>query len=90
MNYNNENLLEMIELYANEMGYISSEQELSDLFDQEIMPVILSQYAKPGEDFTDQDMIDQAFNDWTDSLCKDGEIHPEQYNKYVYVGKYSE
>ncbi len=33
--------------------------------------------------------MDRAFNDWTDSLCKDGVIHPEQYNNYVYVGKYS-
>ena len=88
-NYNNENLLEMVELYADEMGYISSEDELSERFDAEIMPDILAQYAKPGEEFEDQDTINEAFNNWTDSLCKEGEIHPEQYARYTYTGKYS-
>ena len=26
----------------------------------------------------------------TDALCKDGEIHSEQYDKYCYTGKYSD
>ena len=30
------------------------------------------------------------YNDWSDSLCKAGEIHSEQYNNYCYIGKYSE
>lgn len=89
-NYNDENLLEMVELYAEEMGYIANEDELSERFDAEVMPLLIEQYGNPGEEFDDQCMIDQTFNDWTDSLCKEGEIHPEQYNTYCYVGKYSD
>ena len=83
-NYNDENLLEMVELYAEEMGYIESEEELSECFDDGVAPIVIEKY---GED--DEPAMNEAFNNWTDSLCKNGEIHPEQYNKYCYVGKYS-
>ena len=86
MNYNDENLLEMVELYAEEMGHISSEQELSDKFDA--MVEELNQCPNH-IDTDDSIMMSEWFNDWTDSLCKDGEIHPEQYNQYCYVGEYS-
>ena len=84
-NYNDENLLEIVEMYAEKVGNIASESELSEKFDSEVVQAVIDQY---GED--DQVAIDTAFNDWTDSLCKDGEIHPEQYNQYCYVGEYSE
>jgi len=90
MNYNNENLLEMVELYAAEAGLICCEDELSERFDDEVMPSILEAHGKPGVEFADQDMVDQAFNDWSDSLCKEGEIHPEQYNAYCYVGQFAD
>lgn len=84
MKYDNEDLLEMIELYAGEVGNISSEDELSERFDNEIAPLIIKQY---GED--DEAAMNEAFNNWTDALCKEGEIHTEQYNQYCYVGLYS-
>ena len=83
-NFNRFDLLEAVELWAEDNGLISSEHELSERFDNEILPIVIEQY---GED--DQDAIDQTFNDWTDSLCKDGELHDEQYSQYCYVGKYS-
>jgi hypothetical protein len=84
MNYNDENLLEMVELYAEEMGYISSEEELSEVFDEEILPYIVKEY---GED--DEPAINEGFNSWSDSLCEDGVTHPIQYDQYCYVGKLS-
>ena len=89
MKYNDENLLEMIELYAAEIGAIDSEEALSELFDAEILPGILAQHGEPGIAFTDTTMIDEEFNNWSDFRCKDGEIHPEQYDKYCYVGEMS-
>ncbi len=83
-NYNDENLLEMVELYAEEMGYIASEDELSERFDEQVLPAVIDQY---GTD--DTIAISEEFNNWTDSLCKDGEIHPEQYSEYCYVGSAS-
>lgn len=84
MNYHDENLLEMVELYADEMGYISSESELSERFDENIAPLVIEQY---GAD--DEPAMSEAFNNWSDALCKGGEIHPQQYNDYCYVGEYS-
>ena len=75
--------LEAVEEFAEYHGLISSESELSERFDDE------------NEDWLhknrkDSIMINEAFNNWSDSLCKDGEIHSEQYSNYCYVGKYSE
>ena len=83
--YNDENLLEMVELYSADNGLIDSEEMLSERFDDEVLPLVVDQY---GED--DQPAINEVFNNWSDSLCKDGEIHPEQYNQYCYVGKLSD
>ena len=83
-NYNDEALLEMVELYAEEMGHIASEQELSDIFDRDIAPLVLENY-----DADDSVAFSEAFNNWADELCKEGEIHPEQYSNYCYVGTYS-
>ena len=84
MNYNDENLLQMVELYAEEMGYISSEEDLSQRFDEEIAPAVVEKY---GED--DSVAMSEEFSNWADSLCKEGEIHPEQYTNYDYVGEYA-
>lgn len=83
-NWNRIDMLDVVELYAEDNGMIASEQELSDLFDKEVAPSVIEQY---GED--DEPAMSEAFNDWTDMLCKDGVIHEEQYNSYCYVGKYA-
>lgn len=91
MNWNNVDLIEMVELYAEDNNrcmtakLIASEQELSDKFDEEVAQSVIAEYGRD-----DQCAIDQAFNDWTDGLCKDGDLHPEQYRTYTYVGKYAE
>jgi hypothetical protein len=82
VNWNRVDLLEMVELYAEDNGGIASEEELSERFDSEVLPDVIEAY---GED--DEPAISEAFNNWTDMLCKDGEIHPEQYDKYCYVGR---
>lgn len=82
LNWNRVDLLEMVELYAEENGGIASEQELSDRFDRDILPSVIEQYSED-----DSVAINEAFNDWSDALCKDGELHEEQYNNYCYVGR---
>lgn len=88
MNYNDENFLDMVELYADSQGFIASEDDLSEKFDNEIMPSLIEHYGKKGELFDDETMMNEEFNNWSDSLCKDGEIHPLQYDNYCYVGKH--
>ena len=62
--------------------YIDSEQALSDLFDEDTAPHVIREY--PG----DTPAFDQAFNDWSDGLTRDGQLHPAQYSGYCYVGKH--
>jgi hypothetical protein len=81
-NWNGVDLLDMVELYAEDNGWIASEDELSKRFDEEVLPGVIEHYSED-----DSVAINEAFNDWTDMLCKDGEIHDEQYDKYCYVGR---
>lgn len=82
--------LELVEAYI-ESAYgpdiadnFADEQSLSDAFDAEIAEYVIAQY---GED--DEPAMSEAFNNWTDSLCKEGRLHSVQYSTYCYVGKYS-
>ncbi|MCB0386322.1 MAG: hypothetical protein KDD43_13090 [Bdellovibrionales bacterium] len=81
--------LELVEGYAEYHGGVASEEELSEIFDEQVMPGILEVHGEKGVEFEDTDRVNQAFNDWTDNLCKEGYIHQEQYDKYEYVGKWS-
>lgn len=82
--FDTESELELIESYAEENNLIASERELSELFDEEVAPYVVQQY---GAD--DIDAMNESFNNWSDMMCKDGDIHELQYNNYGYVGKYS-
>ena len=84
MNFKNYELLDIVEEFASSNNLISSEDELSERFDEEVLPYVIECY---GED--DEPAINEAFSNWMDSLCKEGELHEEQYNQYEYVGRLS-
>lgn len=44
-------------------------------FNDEVKPMVIDQY---GED--DEPAMNEAFNNWTDILCKDGEMSDNMYN----------
>lgn len=77
--------VELAEALAEEWGLYASEQELSDAFDEQIAPHVIKEY---GAD--DIIAMSEAFNNWTDSLCKDGNLHSSQCNEYCYVGTHAE
>ena len=77
-------LIDIIEAYASDHGGYDSEEAVSEAFDEHVAPFVIEQY---GED--DEPAMSEAFNGWTDSLCKEGVIHDEQYRLYCYVGKYA-
>ena len=83
------NNLELAEYYAADNNLIGSEQALSDLFDETVLPAIVEAHAIPGELFEDTVMVNEAFNNWSDALCKDGQLHESQYSTYCYVGAMS-
>jgi len=68
---------ELLEVDGEEMEDIAeTESMLRARFAEEVEPFVIAQY---GED--DTIALDTAFNDWTDGLCKDGEISNEAYDQ---------
>ena len=72
------------------MGYILEEEQLltdlrtvmtwqqaSDYFREEILPGVVEHYEQDG--IPDGPARRETWNNWTDSLCKDGEISDWQY-----------
>ena len=51
--------------------------QATQLFKQEIVPLIIVKYGKD-----DKVAISEAWNIWTDYLCKDGEITSKQYDSW--------
>jgi len=73
------------ELASMEAHVFTDEEQVSAVFDDEILPYVVATYGE-----NDQPAIDEAFNDWTDSLCKEGLLHDSQYSNYTYVGRLAE
>lgn len=83
--WKNKTVLEIVEALAEYADEICQEEQLSEMFDQDIAPDVIE-----GDGQNDAPAMRQAFNDWTDGLCKDGVIHESQYNAYSYVGKWGD
>lgn len=79
--WDDESHLEVIELLAEWEGFIASEEDLSEAFDE-----MLTEFGDP-EKMTPTD-IRCAFPDYVDGLSKDGTIHPLQAHNYGYVGQF--
>lgn len=62
-----------------------SEEVVSEIFDRDELPGVLIVFGE-----NDQPAIREAYNDWTDSLNKAGELHDEQFRNYGYVGTHAE
>ena len=56
-------------------GETITDDELIERFEVEVLPETVQQYG------ADQCALDQAFNNWTDGLCRNGEISDRQYNE---------
>lgn len=81
-------MLAAVEDYAEYHGEISSESMLSERFDSYIHDVMT--YEELQNFINDGPMFRETFNNWTDSLCKGGELHDLQYHEYGYVGQYED
>jgi len=58
---------------------VMTEEEVQADFKENILPLIIEQYGE-----YDEIAIDTEFNDYTDSLCKDGQITDWLYNNITY------
>lgn len=43
-----------------------------------------NKHIRPSIPEDDKPMLKQAWNDWTDALCKEGKITPKQYSSWVH------
>ena len=81
MNFNQADILDLAECFALDNGLISSEEELSELWDKEYKDSFLSVY-----DADDEIALNEEFSYFADAMCKSGQLHESQYNNYKYVG----
>lgn len=58
------------------------DEELSSRFDDILHETFQDNVPDDGP------MLRERFNNWTDALCKDGEISDYTYNNCTYVGQY--
>lgn len=56
-----------------------TKEEAIKRFKEEVMPYIRKEYGKD-----DKTVVEQAWNDWTDALQKEGEITAHQYSTWVH------
>lgn len=54
-----------------------NKREADKIFNSEVKPSVIEQYGKH-----DKIALITAWNDWTDMLCKDGEITQKQYDTW--------
>lgn len=76
-------LLEIVEEFASMNNLIESAEDLSEKFDEEIMPHVISQYGK-----SDEPAINEEFSNFKDYLQSEGRLHDLQVSNYCYVGEY--
>lgn len=79
--------LELVEAYIDELykphsKVYADEQALSDAFDLWIAEI-------DGFDLEDEIAVREAFSNWADTECKEGNLHSVQYSNYDYVGEHS-
>jgi hypothetical protein len=55
-----------------------TKREALQQFKSEILPEVIKKYGK-----NDKVAIREAWNNWTDYLCKDGQITAKQYNNWT-------
>jgi hypothetical protein len=54
-----------------------TKREALEQFKSDILPEVIKKYGK------DKVAICEAWNEWTDYLCKDRQITPKQYNNWT-------
>ena len=81
-NFNQLSQLEIEEIAAEQMQLPASEEEVSELFDEDVVPTMREGIPK-----TDFRII---FNDWIENQHRMGELSDAQRNQYCYCGEYED
>jgi hypothetical protein len=65
---------------ASNLDTVMTHAEAVEHFDECVLPWVIEQYEQDG--VPDLPARREAWNDWTDGLCKDGEISDWQYENW--------
>lgn len=65
-------------MYSNKKKYLTKREALA-MFKKDILPGVIKEFGD------DKCARDQAWNDWTDGLCKEGKITLKQYEGWDHL-----
>ena len=65
---------------ARNLPHVMTFAQACELFMSEILPAVQEQYEQDGE--PDYPARCEEWNNWTDALCKDGQISDWQYDNW--------
>ena len=67
---------------ARDLNTVMTRDEAIDIFDNHILPIVKQGMESDGE--PDIPARSEAWNNWTDAMCKDGQISDWQYENWTH------
>ena len=67
---------------ARDLNTVMTRDEAIDIFDNHILPIVKQGMEPDGE--PDIPARSEAWNNWTDAMCKDGQISDWQYENWTH------
>ena len=67
---------------ANNLDTVMTRDEAIEIFDNHILPIVKQNMEPDGQ--IDIPARSEAWNNWTDAMCKDGQISDWQYENWTH------
>jgi len=67
---------------ASNLDSVMTRDEAIEIFDNHVLPIVVQHYEQDGR--PDECARREAFNNWTDAMCKDGQISDWQYENWTH------
>ena len=67
---------------ANNLNTVMTRDEAIEIFDNHILPIVKQNMEHDGQ--IDEPARSEAWNNWTDAMCKDGQISDWQYENWTH------
>ena len=66
---------------ASNLDTVMTRDQAIEIFDNHVLPVVIQLHEKDGQ--FDEPARSEAWNNWTDAMCKDGQISDWQYETWT-------
>ena len=67
---------------ANNLDTVMTRDEAIEIFDNHILPIVKQNMEPDGQ--IDEPARSEAWNNWTDAMCKDSQISDWQYENWTH------